>query len=153
MTALLEARGLAAGYDGHAIVRDLDLTVAPGEVVALLGPNGAGKSTTMLTLAGDLPSLGGEVELLGEVTTQALHRRARRGLGFVTEERSVLMGLTVRENLRLGRADTGMTLQLFPELERLMGRRCGLLSGGEQQIVTLARALARRPRCTSPRDR
>jgi ABC-type branched-subunit amino acid transport system ATPase component len=144
--AILSARGMAAGYGGHPVVRSLDLEVHAGEVVALLGPNGAGKTTTMLTLAGDLPALGGAVELLGSATQAPLHRRAKQGLAFVTEERSVLMGLTVAENLRLGRCDAGYALGLFPELERLMNRRCGLLSGGEQQIVTLARALARRPR-------
>ncbi|HET6509034.1 MAG TPA: ATP-binding cassette domain-containing protein [Baekduia sp.] len=146
MTALLAAKDLAAGYDGHPVVHGFDLEIREGEVIALLGPNGAGKSTTMLTLAGDLPQIGGTVEILGQATTAPLHRRAKRGLAFVTEERSVLMGLTVAENLRLGRCDIARVLALFPELERLMNRRCGLLSGGEQQIVTLARALARRPR-------
>jgi branched-chain amino acid transport system ATP-binding protein len=146
MMTLMAARALAAGYDGHPVVNGLDLEVGAGEVVALLGPNGAGKSTTMLTLAGDLRPVAGKVELLGVPTRAPLHRRAKRGMAFVTEERSVLMGLTVAENLRLGRCDIGRATELFPELEPLMGRRCGLLSGGEQQIVTLARALARRPR-------
>jgi branched-chain amino acid transport system ATP-binding protein len=145
-TAILAARGMAAGYAGHPVVRSLDLEIHAGEVVALLGPNGAGKTTTMLTLAGDLAVIDGTVELLGSATQAPLHRRAKQGLAFVTEERSVLMGLTVAENLRLGRCDARYALDLFPELERLMSRRCGLLSGGEQQIVTLARALARRPR-------
>jgi branched-chain amino acid transport system ATP-binding protein len=146
MSALLSAESLAAGYDGHPVVRDLNLEVQPGEIVALLGPNGSGKTTTLLTLAGDLPAISGTVRINGKATSSPLHKRARRGLAFVTEERSVLLGLTVAENLRLGRCDSRRALDLFPELEPLMRRQCGLLSGGEQQIVALARALARRPR-------
>jgi branched-chain amino acid transport system ATP-binding protein len=146
MVSLVVADRVSAGYDGHPIVRDLDLEVQPGEVVALLGPNGAGKTTTMLTLAGELPTIAGTVSFDGAATRAPLHRRARAGLAFVTEERSVLMSLTVAENLRLGRCDTAYALELFPELRPLLGRVCGLLSGGEQQIVTLARALARRPK-------
>jgi len=143
-TFVLEARGLTAGYGSSAvIVRDLDLSVAPGEVVALVGPNGAGKTTTILTLCGELSPLGGEVWMHGAPTTAPLHIRARRGLGLVTEERSVLMGMTVADNLRVGRCDRGRALALFPELEEHLGRRVGLLSGGQQQMLALARALAR----------
>jgi branched-chain amino acid transport system ATP-binding protein len=143
---LLAARGVSAGYHSHAIVRDLDLEVHAGEIVALLGPNGAGKTTTMLTLAGELRPLSGTVDFLGEPTTAPLHRRARGGLGFVTEERSVFADLSAIENLRVGDADIAEALELFPELEPLLKRRGGLLSGGEQQMLTLARALARHPR-------
>jgi branched-chain amino acid transport system ATP-binding protein len=146
MSAVLSTEGLAAGYDGHAVVHDLELEVGAGEVVALLGPNGAGKTTSLLTLAGALPPIGGRVKIDGAGTKAPLHRRARQGMALVTEERSVLMGLTVSENLRLGRCDRRAALAQFPELEPLMGRRAGLLSGGEQQMLTLARALARRPR-------
>ena len=140
----LEARGLTAGYGSSSvIVRDLDLAVAPGEVVALLGPNGAGKTTTILTMCGELPPIGGEVLLHGEPTSAPLHQRARRGLGLVTEERAVLMGLTVAENLRVGRCDRERALALFPELEEHLERRVGLLSGGQQQMLALARALSR----------
>jgi branched-chain amino acid transport system ATP-binding protein len=145
MTALLQARGVEAGYHKRAVVRGLDLEVARGEVIALLGPNGAGKTTTLLTLGGDLPALAGEVTVRGRTGHAPLHRRAREGLSFVTEERSVFMRLTVAENLRVGRCDKARALELFPELEPLMDRTAGLLSGGEQQILTLARALARRP--------
>jgi branched-chain amino acid transport system ATP-binding protein len=145
VSAVLEARQLAAGYHGHPAVRDLDLVIAAGQVVALLGPNGAGKTTTLLALAGELPALSGEVMFRGRRTRQPLYRRARGGLSFVTEERSVFMGLSVGDNLRAGRADVGYALSVFPELEPLMKRRAGLLSGGEQQMLTLARALARRP--------
>jgi branched-chain amino acid transport system ATP-binding protein len=142
---LLEAEGLNAGYNGHPVVRDLDLEIRAGEVVALLGPNGAGKTTTILTLAGELPAINGSIRISGKETKARLHKRARAGLGLVTEERSVLMGLTVEENLRLGRGDTDAALEMFPELKPLYKTRCGFLSGGEQQMVTLSRALARRP--------
>lgn len=145
MTVLLAAEALSAGYNGHPVVQDLTLDVRAGEIVALLGPNGAGKSTTVLTLAGELPPLGGVVRVGGAKTRAPLHRRARAGLALVTEERSTLMQMTVGENLRLGRCDSRYALELFPELEPLLPKRCGLLSGGEQQMVTLARALARRP--------
>jgi len=146
MSALLSAERLVAGYQGHPVVRELDIEVHAGEVVALLGSNGAGKTTTLLTLAGDLPAIGGSVFVSGRPSRSPLHRRAREGLALVTEERSVLMNLTLAENLRLGRCDVDRAVELFPELTPLLARRCGLLSGGEQQIVTLARALGRRPR-------
>ncbi len=140
---LLEARGLCAGYAGVEIVRDLSIEVCPGEVVALLGANGAGKTTTLLTLAGELKPLGGEVLLKGLATTAPIYKRAREGMAFVTEERSVFMNLTTKQNLAVCRADIGKATALFPELEPLMSRRGGLLSGGEQQMLTLGRALSR----------
>jgi branched-chain amino acid transport system ATP-binding protein len=145
-TLLLEAVGMASGYNGNPVIRDIDLQVGRGEVVALLGPNGAGKSTTIMTLAGQIPVLEGEVRLDGKATTAPVHRRTRNGMAVVTEKRSVFMRLTAAENLRLGRCDRKKALDLFPELERLLGRLGGQLSGGEQQILTLARALARNPR-------
>jgi branched-chain amino acid transport system ATP-binding protein len=143
--ALLSARGMSAGYHKHPVVEGIDLEVRPGEVVALLGPNGAGKTTTLLALTGELTPLAGEVYFRGEKTTAPLHRRARNGLAFVTEERSVFPQLTAAENLKIGRGNTDIALGLFPELEPLMKRRGGLLSGGEQQMLTLARALSREP--------
>ena len=145
MTALLEARELSAGYDSVEIVRDLSLEVHAGEVVALLGANGAGKTTTLLTLAGELKPLSGEILIDGHRTTAPLHRRARNGMAFVTEERSVFPKLTTRQNLAVARADVEKATALFPELMPLMSRRSGLLSGGEQQMLTLGRALARAP--------
>ena len=146
MSAILEARGLSAGYAGQPVVHDLDLEVGPGEVVCLLGPNGAGKTTTMLALSGELPPLAGEVAFDGETTCAPLHKRARNGLAYVTEERSVFKGLSARDNLRCGGVDVADALALFPELEKRLGVRGGLLSGGEQQMITLARALGRKPR-------
>jgi ABC-type branched-subunit amino acid transport system ATPase component len=143
MTAVLSADRLRAGYGDVEIVRDLDLHVDEGEVVALLGPNGAGKTTTISTLSGELRALGGEVRLFGSRTDAPLHMRARKGLGVVSQERGVLMDLTARENLRVSRCDVDRALELFPELEPHLNRRVGLLSGGQQQMLALARSLAR----------
>jgi len=143
---LLAAAGLSAGYGGIAAIHDIDLAVAPGEVVALLGANGAGKTTTILALCGELAPLAGEVRWDGVPTRDSLTARARDGLGLITEEKSVFMGLTVAENLRLGRGEPERALELFPELRGHLRRRAGLLSGGQQQILTVARALAAAPR-------
>jgi branched-chain amino acid transport system ATP-binding protein len=142
---LIECRALAAGYGSMAVVRDLELRVGAGEVVALIGPNGAGKTTTLLTLAGELPPISGEIVFRGTRTKAPLFRRARRGLGFVTEERSVFMRMSTADNLRLAGVSRSDAVDLFPELDPLMRRTAGLLSGGEQQMLTLARALARKP--------
>ncbi|MDQ2650723.1 MAG: ABC transporter ATP-binding protein [Actinomycetota bacterium] len=144
MSALLEARGLHLGYGKSAVVRGVDFEVHSGEVVALLGPNGAGKTTTMLGLSGELRPMAGEVHWKGSATRTLPHQRAKAGLGVITEERSVFMGLTVAENLRLGGVGEEV-FRLFPELDRLRNRRVGLLSGGEQQILAVGRALARSP--------
>jgi branched-chain amino acid transport system ATP-binding protein len=142
----VEARGLTAGYGPRAVIHDVDLVVNPGEVVALLGPNGAGKTTTLLALAGELPLQAGEVAIDGVVTKAPLHRRAMQGLSFVTEERSVFKSLSTVDNLRVGDVEIADALALFPELEKRLTVRGGLLSGGEQQMLTLARALSRKPR-------
>ncbi|HEY2998696.1 MAG TPA: ABC transporter ATP-binding protein [Acidimicrobiales bacterium] len=163
MSPLLDVRGLRAGYAGTAVVRDLSLTVEPGEIVALLGPNGAGKTTTLSTVAGLLPALAGEVHLDGSpVDSGAPHRNARSGLGYVTEDRALFGGLSVRDNLWLAAGDRrtrrarrdrlrrGDDLadgtRYFPALAPLADRQAGLLSGGEQQMLAIARALAGRPR-------
>jgi branched-chain amino acid transport system ATP-binding protein len=142
---VLEARGLSVGYGVIPVVRDLDLHVAPGEIIAVLGVNGAGKTTTVRALAGELKPTAGEVWFNGSPTTAPLHRRAKDGLRFITEERSVFMGLSTADNLRLGGQDPARSLELFPELKVLLGRKAGLLSGGEQQMLTLARALGGDP--------
>jgi len=127
-------------------VHDLELEVPAGEVVALLGPNGAGKTTTLSTIAGHIQELGGTITLDGEPLRGAAHRRAQRGVAYITEERSVFHRLSTRDNLRLGAGGIQAALQHVPELEPLLGRRAGLLSGGEQQFLALARALAAQPR-------
>jgi branched-chain amino acid transport system ATP-binding protein len=146
VSALIEAREVNAGYNEMAVVRNLNLIVHPGEVVALIGANGAGKTTTLLTLSGDLPALSGEVFVNGVATGAPLHKRARTGLSFATEERSVFMRLTVAENFKVARCAVEESLEVFPELKRLLHRKAGSLSGGEQQMLTLARAIARNPK-------
>lgn len=160
---VLITKGLHAGYEGVAVVQDLDLTVDAGEVVALLGANGAGKTTTLLTIAGLLPPIDGTLVVLDEVAhdehgrgrhvrRSALTRtwrRARRGVALVPEDRGLFPGLTVREHLRLargGRDAATRAFDLFPALAPLADRPAGLLSGGEQQMLALGRALVRGPR-------
>ena len=147
----LAIAGLAAGYDGVPVVRDLDLTVAPGEVVALLGPNGAGKTTTLMTVAGLLAPVSGAIEVDGEaIAGRPAHRLARAGVALVPEGRSLFFGLTVREHLKLaeGREPLAKTelMDLLPELEKCLDRKAGVLSGGEQQMLAVGRALVSRPR-------
>jgi branched-chain amino acid transport system ATP-binding protein len=142
---LLEAVDLTAGYGDLAAVRDANLRVHRGEIVAVIGPNGAGKTTTMHALVGELTPMRGEVRWLGRRVTSPVHRRVREGLAYVPEVRSIIMSMSCRDNLRLGSGDISHALALFPELERLMPRRAGLLSGGEQQMLILGRALAARP--------
>jgi branched-chain amino acid transport system ATP-binding protein len=168
----LTVRDLHAGYRGVPVVRDINLEVRPGEVVALLGPNGAGKTTTLETIAGLNRPISGTVELSGEVIGgKPAHILARRGLALVPEGRALFPGLTVREHLRLaGRrgqrvggspraAGNGPgkgpgnrqrpeeeLLEMLPELRKCLGRKAGLLSGGEQQMLAVGRALVTRPR-------
>ena len=144
-TPVLEARKLSVGYGPNAVVEDLDIVLRPGEIVALLGVNGAGKTTTVRALAGELRPLRGEVWFRGECTQAPLHKRAAKGLRLITEERSVFVGLSVADNLRLGGQTRDRCIELFPQLGDLLARRAGLLSGGEQQMLTLARALAADP--------
>jgi len=143
VTPLLEVVGLRAGYGNVEVVHGVDLEVHEGEVVALLGPNGAGKTTTLSTVAGELSPLGGEVRLLDCDARDPLHIRSRKGLAMVTQERAVLMELTAAENLRVSRCDLDRAVALFRELEEHLNRRVGLLSGGQQQMLALARCLAR----------
>jgi len=141
----LAAIGLSAGYHGVPVLSEIDLEVRAGEVVALFGPNGAGKTTTLMALAGELRPTGGLVSFLGDTTPPALYRRAQGGLGLLTEDRCVFMNLTARENLRLGRGTIAAALALFPELEPHLGKRAGLLSGGQQQMLALARVFIHGP--------
>jgi len=165
----LVVRELSAGYRGVPVVRELNLEVRPGEVVALLGPNGAGKTTTLETIAGLNHPISGSVELSGEkIGGTPAYLLAGRGLALVPEGRALFPGLTVREHLRLaggrggrgapgGRAGRGgqsrrarsredELLEMLPELRKCLGRKAGLLSGGEQQMLAVGRALVTRPR-------
>jgi len=146
MTAVLDVGKLNVGYGDAIAVRDLDLRVERGEVVALLGANGAGKTTTMMAIGGVVAMRSGSIVLDGQPLVGPLHRRASLGLSLVTEQKSVFMGMSVASNLRLGRGPTERALELFPELRPLLQRPAGLCSGGEQQILTLARALASEPK-------
>ena len=156
---LIDVRGLRAGYRDIEVVHGIDLQVRPGEIVALLGPNGAGKSTTLATIAGLLPILAGEVDVLA--TTHARTRRRtgasvaiqsrRSGLAFVPEDRALFFGLTAREHLRLAapkgdRSAIDDALAPFPALQAIVDRKAGSMSGGEQQMLAVARALAARPK-------
>jgi branched-chain amino acid transport system ATP-binding protein len=146
LDCVLQTTRLTAGYGDLAAVRDLDLSVGRGEIVALFGPNGAGKTTTLLACVGLLPCMSGEVRWLGRATDAPVHRLARSGLAYVPEGRSVTTRLSVRDNLRIGRGGVAGAITIFPELEPLLDRSAGLLSGGEQQMLVLGRALAGRPR-------
>ena len=148
----LAVRDLSAGYRGVPVVRELNLEVRPGEVVALLGPNGAGKTTTLETIAGLNRPISGTVELSGEnVGGKPAYVLARRSLALVPEGRALFPGLTVHEHLRLagGRGAAGREdelLEMLPELRKCLDRKAGLLSGGEQQMLAVGRALVTRPR-------
>lgn len=149
--SLLQISHLDAGYNGIPVVRDLTLAVAPGEVVALLGPNGAGKTTTLITTSGLEPMISGDISILGSsIKGMAPHQIARLGVSHVTEDRSLFFSLTVKDNLRLGnrggRVDLTTPLRYFPALEELLDRQAGLLSGGEQQMLALGRAMASSPK-------
>jgi branched-chain amino acid transport system ATP-binding protein len=154
--------GLSAGYQQVPVIREVSLEVRPGEVVALLGPNGAGKTTTLETIAGLNRPLAGTVQLSGQdVSGTPAHLLARQGLALVPEGRALFPGLTVREHLRLaggrgkravgrgegaaGRGEDEL-LEMLPELRKCLGRKAGLLSGGEQQMLAVGRALVTRPR-------
>lgn len=154
MKSGLAVQGISAGYGGALAIRDITLSVAPGEVVALLGRNGAGKSTTLKAVMGMLPLRGGRIYMDGaEVSGRPVHGRARAGIGYVPEERRIFTGLTVAENLEAGRrpaGDGGWTpeklFDLFPNLAPALNRQAGQLSGGEQQMLALARTLMGNPR-------
>ena len=149
--ALLEITDLFAGYNGSAVVRGLNLHVDPGEIVALFGPNGAGKTTTLLTTSALNPIMSGDVQVFGRsVNGRRAHVVAREGLAHVLEDRSLFFQLSVRENLTLGAArgtvDIAKALEYFPALAEIQDRRAGLLSGGQQQMLAMARALTSVPK-------
>jgi branched-chain amino acid transport system ATP-binding protein len=152
---LISINGLSAGYGGIPVVRDFSMHVKRGEIVALLGPNGAGKTTTLLTISGILRPILGSVSVLGKpVLGGKPHLVARSGLAHVAEDRSLFFDLTVAENLKLGltgersrqKAAMERAMDFFPALQPLRSRRAGLLSGGEQQMLAMARALASEPK-------
>jgi branched-chain amino acid transport system ATP-binding protein len=152
--AKLEVRGLNAGYGRARVLFDVALDVHAGEVVALLGGNGAGKSTTLKAIMGLVPASSGEIRLDGEnISHLQPYEIARRGLGYVPEDRRIFTDLTVSENLEVGRrAPQGLPawtderlFALFPALAALRERRGARMSGGEQQMLCIARTLAGNP--------
>ncbi|WP_448206856.1 ABC transporter ATP-binding protein [Azospirillum sp. sgz302134] len=152
---LLRVEGLTAGYGGAVAVDGLSLSVAAGEAVALLGANGAGKSTLLKAILGLVPVMGGRLWLDGEeIGTLAPEKRVRLGLGYVPEGRRVFPGMSVRDNLEvaspLGRAGRARDLErvfaLFPDLAGKAAERAWRLSGGQQQMLAVGRALMGRPR-------
>jgi len=156
MTApLLQATGLTGGYGGMDILQGVDLTVEAHEVAVIIGPNGAGKSTAMKALIGLIPLKSGKVLYAGEeITGQAPERLVARGIAYVPQERNVFRTMTVEENLAMGaylrRGDLGETLAriytLFPALKDKRRQRAGELSGGQRQMVAIARALMIEPK-------
>ncbi len=149
-TATLEITDLTAGYGGAAVLRDLSLTVSGGEVVALMGANGAGKTTTLRAISGLIKPDAGTIALQGrDLGALSPTARVRAGVIHVPQDRGIFYGLTVGEHFRLdghGEDRYEAAFEHFPALRDLRHRRAGLLSGGEQQMLAIARALLRRPK-------
>lgn len=155
MSVLLEVKDLRSGYGRIPILFGIDMAVQEGEYLGILGHNGMGKTTTLRTLMGHLPATGGSVVFAGKTITHLKpHERSRLGIGLVPQGREIFPELSVLENLRMGLASApkedrtviDAVLQDFPRLVRLLDRRGGALSGGEQQLLALARCLCTKPR-------
>jgi branched-chain amino acid transport system ATP-binding protein len=151
---MLEIRGLASGYQKIPIILGVSLDIAAGEFVGILGHNGMGKTTLLRTIVGQLPATAGTIRFAGtEIQAAPAHRRARLGLGYVPQGRQIFPGLSVLDNMRMGAASAGLddavldeVIELLPRLKPILGRAGGELSGGEQQILALARCLCGQPR-------
>jgi branched-chain amino acid transport system ATP-binding protein len=152
--ALLEVAGLAAGYLGEKVIENIDIEVRTGEAVAIVGSNGAGKTTLFRALAGLLPPMQGRIALDGkDLTRRPAHRIARSGIAYVPAERHLFPAMTLKTNLVLGaypsRPDPDtleLVYDLFPRLRERQRQQAGTLSGGEQQMLAVGRALMSRPR-------
>jgi branched-chain amino acid transport system ATP-binding protein len=152
--ALLEVAGLAAGYLGERVVDEIDIEVGTGEAVAIIGSNGAGKTTLFRAIAGLLRPMAGRVVLDGrDLTRVPAHRRSRAGIAYVPAERHLFPAMTLKTNLQLGayprrpdRETLELVYSLFPRLQERGRQQAGTLSGGEQQMLAVARALTARPR-------
>jgi branched-chain amino acid transport system ATP-binding protein len=152
---MLDVQGLRTGYGRIPIVNGVSFSVNEGEFIGILGHNGMGKTTTLRALMGHLPTTGGTVAFAGKTITHLKpHERSRLGIGLVPQGREIFPDLSVLENLRMGlaaapkedRSVIDTVLQDFPRLVRLLDRRGGALSGGEQQLLALARCLCTKPR-------
>ena len=151
---MLQVSGLYAGYGAIPVLHDISLAIAEGESVGILGHNGMGKTTLLRTLIGALHTNAGNVRLHGaDITRAAPHARAKLGMAYVPQGREIFPGLSAMDNLRMGLVKTGertmqtidSLLEDFPRLKPLLDRPGGSLSGGEQQLLALARALAGKP--------
>jgi urea transport system ATP-binding protein len=150
---MLEVCNLSAAYGQSEVLHGIDLSVTPGEIVALVGRNGMGKSTLMKSLIGVMPARSGQIVVDGaDVTLLATHQRVARGLGYVPQGRQIFGAMTVKENIETGLVVTGKSeipreiFDLFPILADFEKRRGGNLSGGQQQQLAIARALAGDPK-------
>ena len=151
---MLEVEGLAAGYLGEPVIHDIDVEVRTGEAVAIVGSNGAGKTTLFRAIAGLLQPMAGRVRLDGkDVTRRPAHRIARTGIAYVPAERHLFPAMTLKSNLVLGaypkrpdRRTLDLVYDLFPRLHERQRQHAGTLSGGEQQMLAVGRALMARPR-------
>jgi branched-chain amino acid transport system ATP-binding protein len=153
--AALRVEGLAAGYDGRAVVRGISLKVSAGEIVSVVGPNGSGKSTLLKAIVGVLPVLSGRV-VLGDLdlTNKRAEDIARSGVGYVPQVDDVFSSLSVRENLEMGgyllataevAPRIGSVIEVFPRLGSMLSRRAAKLSGGERKMLAMGRVLMLRP--------
>lgn len=153
MTAALEVSGVSSGYGEALVLRELDLTIQPGEIFALLGKNGMGKSTLLKTIMGYLPARGGRIHIAGaETTGLAPYRIARRSIAYTPQEKALFQDLTLADNLRLVmpelksvRVGLDRIAEWFPVLRERLRQRAGTLSGGEQKMLLMARALLPQP--------
>lgn len=154
MSALLELAGLSSGYGEALVVRDVSLTLRPGEIVALIGKNGMGKTTLLRTVMGFIRPRAGAIRLGGEALAgRRPHRIARLRVAYAPQEAAVFQDLSVADNLRLGlapgadaAAEIEQATAAFPILRERRAQKAGTLSGGEQKMLLVARALAARPR-------
>ncbi|MDA3888792.1 MAG: ATP-binding cassette domain-containing protein [Allgaiera sp.] len=155
MSTLLEVSDLRAGYGRIPILAGVTMNMAEGEYLGILGHNGMGKTTLLRSLMGQLPATGGRVAFLGtDITRKRAHERARMGIGLVPQGREIFADLSVIDNLRMGLAAApkedlsiiDAVLEDFPRLTPLLDRRGGALSGGEQQLLALARCLCTKPK-------
>ncbi len=151
---MLELRKINSGYGAAQVLRDVSLSVAPGEILCLLGRNGAGKTTTMQTIMGLLPLMSGKILLDGrDVGALPTHEVPRAGIGYIPQGRRLFTGLSVAQNLEIGlqvrnsgREVLDEVLDLFPRLRERMSQPAQTLSGGEQQMLATARALCIKPK-------